>query len=72
MATRKRRIRRKTNRKRSNRGRKTKGYRKKFKGGSFIEAGSMLSHIFNTGINTFTIPSPSMVSHDPRITNQFI
>jgi len=68
MATRKRRIRRKTNRKRSNRGRKSKV----IKGGSFIEAGSMLSHIFNTGINTFTIPSPSMVSHDPRITNQFL
>jgi hypothetical protein len=63
---------RKTNRKRSKKGRKTKGYRKRFKGGSFIEAGSMASHIFNTGINTFTIPSPSMGSRDPRITNQFL
>ena len=66
MATRKLRgrRRRKTNRK----GRKTKV----LKGGSFIEAGSMASHIFNTGINTFTIPSPTMVSQDPRITNQFL
>jgi hypothetical protein len=64
MATRKRRGRRKTNRK----GRKTKV----LKGGSFIEAGSLASHIFNTGINTFMIPSPTMVSQDPRITNQFL
>ena len=75
MATRKirRRVRhrRKTNRKRS-KSVKTKGYRKKFKGGSFIEAGSLASHIFNTGINTFTIPSATMVSQDPRITNQFL
>ena len=70
METRKRRVRRKTNKK--VRGRKTKGYRKKFKGGSFIEAGSLASHIFNTGINTFTIPSPRMGSNDPRITNQFL
>jgi hypothetical protein len=68
MATKRRgRRRRKTNRKRSKRV-KTKV----LKGGSFIEAGSLASHIFNTGINTFTIPSPTMVSQDPRITNQFL
>jgi|LakMenE01Jun11ns_1017448.scaffolds.fasta_scaffold5726733_1 hypothetical protein len=64
MATKRRgRRRRKTNRKRRT---------KVLKGGSFIEAGSLASHIFNTGINTFTIPSPTMVSQDPRITNQFL
>ena len=68
MATRKRRVRRKTNKKRSKRGRKSKV----LKGGSFIEAGSLASHIFNTGINTFTIPSARMGSNDPRITNQFL
>jgi hypothetical protein len=53
--------------------RKTKGIRsKKLVGGSFIEASSILSHMFNRGLNTFLIPSPSMVSGDPRITNQFI
>ena len=52
--------------------RKTKVNRKKFIGGSFIEAGSMASYFFNKGINTFTIPSPTMVSGDPRITTQFI
>jgi len=70
MATRNRRgrRRRKTNRKRSKRVNK----KKVLKGGSFIETGSLASHIFNTGINTFTIPSPTMVSQDPRITNQFL
>jgi hypothetical protein len=74
MATRKRRVKTKGRKTkgRKTKGRKTKGYRKKFKGGSFIEAGSMATHIFNTGINTFTIPSPTMVSNDPRITNQFL
>jgi hypothetical protein len=61
-------------RKRKGKGkRKTKGIRsKKLVGGSFIEASSILSHMFNRGLNTFLIPSPSMVSGDPRITNQFI
>jgi len=57
--------------------RKTKGIRnrirnKKLVGGSFTEASSMLSHFFNKGLNTFLIPSPTTVSGDPRITNQFI
>ena len=61
-------------RKRKGKGkRKTKGIRsKKLVGGSFIEASSILSHMFNRGLNTFLIPSPSMVSGDPRIPNQFI
>lgn len=53
--------------------RKTKGIRiRKLVGGSFTEASSMLTHFFNKGLNTFLIPSPTMVSGDPRITNQFI
>jgi hypothetical protein len=69
-----------TRRKRKGKG-KTKGIRnrirkgirnKKLVGGSFTEASSMLSHFFNKGLNTFLIPSPTTVSGDPRITNQFI
>ena len=62
-----------TRRKRTGKG-KTKGIRnkKKLVGGSFTEAGSMLSHFFNKSLNTFLIPSPTMVSGDPRITNQFL
>ena len=53
--------------------RKTKGIRnRKLVGGSFTEASSMLSHFFNKGLNTFLIPSPTTVSGDPRITNQFL
>ena len=63
-----------TRRKRKGKGkRKTKGIRnRKLVGGSFTEASSMLSHFFNKGLNTFLIPSPTMVSGDPRITNQFL
>jgi len=65
-----------TRRKRKTKGkgkRKTKGIRnRKLVGGSFTEASSMLSHFFNKGLNTFLIPSPTTVSGDPRITNQFI
>ena len=65
-----------TRRKRKGKG-KTKGIRngirnRKLVGGSFTEASSMLSHFFNKGLNTFLIPSPTMVSGDPRITNQFL
>ena len=53
--------------------RKTKGIRnRKLVGGSFTEASSMMSHFFNKGLNTFLIPSPTTVSGDPRITNQFL
>ena len=62
MATRKRKSKRKSRRVR----------KKKLVGGSFSEAGSMLSYFLNSGLNTFTIPGPTTRSSDPRITTQFL
>jgi hypothetical protein len=41
-------------------------------GGSFSEAGSFFSYLINNATSVFTIPAPSSISFDPRVTNQFI
>jgi len=59
-------------RKLSKRKTKRRGKGKNLVGGGFSEAGSMISYLFNSGVNIFTIPPPTMSSGDPRISNQFI
>lgn len=46
--------------------------RKNLVGGSFFEVGSIFTHVLNNVASTFTVPIPSSVSFDPRVTNQFI
>lgn len=52
--------------------RKTNRNRKNLVGGSFVEAGSLFSYVMNNLSSVFTVPIPSTVSFDPRVTNQFI
>ena len=49
-----------------------KRMRKNLKGGSFIETGSLFSHLLNNVVSTFNVPTPTNISFDPRVTNQFI
>ena len=65
----------KTNRNRNrnrNLNRKTNKYRKNLLGGSFSETGSFFSYLINNAASVFTVPVPSTISFDPRVTNQFI
>ena len=51
---------------------KTNRNKKALVGGSFSEAGSFFSYLINNATSVFTIPAPSSISFDPRVTNQFI
>jgi hypothetical protein len=57
-----------TYRKRRKIGRKNKTDRKRknFVGGSFF------SYVINNAASVFSVPIPSRISFDPRVTNQFI
>ena len=61
-------------RKRRKIGRKNKTNRKRkdLVGGSFNEASSFFSYLINNATSVFTVPIPSSISFDPRVTNQFI
>ena len=63
-----------TYRKRRKIGRKNKTDRKRknLVGGSFGGPGDFFSYLINNTASVFTIPAPSMISFDPRVTNQFI
>ena len=51
---------------------KTNRNRKNLVGGSFAETGSFFSYLINNAASVFTVPIPSTISFDPRVTNQFI